>query len=368
MKTVCEANRCTGCMACFTICPKQAIEIKDDLETYNAVIDESKCIDCGQCYAFCSVNETPKLKQPISWNQGWASSDRIRSHSSSGGVATAIEEAFVADGGLVCSCTFKDGRFVFSIAHSKDQIRDFCGSKYVKSSPAGVYKLIKNELQAGQKVLFVGLPCQVAAIKKFIGTQLINLYTIDLICHGTPSPLILEKFLKQQDISLSNISDVSFRSDNKFQLMCNEKYIGTPGVLDLYSIAFLNSLCYTENCYSCKYAKLQRVADITLGDSWGSKLPEMERKKGVSLILCQTSKGDELLKKADLHLFSVDLENAIMHNHQLEYPSTMPETRAKFFEGIKENRKFNVLIRETLPKQYLKQLIKQFLVRMQLMR
>ena len=75
----------------------------------------------------------------------------------------------------------------------------------------------------------------------------------------------------------------------------------------------MRTLCcrYGRNCYSCKYANLKRVADLTIGDSWGSDLPEHIQKEGLSLLLCQTQKGRELLEKMQLNLLPVDMQNEV---------------------------------------------------------
>lgn len=365
MKTVCEKNLCAGCMACVEKCPKSAIEIRDNMRAYNAVIDENKCIACGACYKVCQVNDFNEFQEPIYWKQGWAKQDTIRKNASSGGIATAIEFAFIKKGGCVCSCVFEEGNFRFKVTDDANDVKAFSGSKYVKSNPQNVYKEIRNRLKKGQYVLFVGLPCQVAAVKIAFEKKLQNnLYTIDLICHGTPSPKILEKFLEQYGVQLDEINTIQFRTKNKYFLKKDHQYISMPGTLDKYSIAFLNSISYTENCYSCKYAKLERVSDITLGDSWGSLLDKEIQSQGLSLILCQSEKGKELLDMADLELTDVDLQIAVANNHQLEYPSSMPDKRSEFFEKLEKGENFNNLIGKIYFKQTLKQMIKGVLIKM----
>lgn len=130
--------------------------------------------------------------------------------SSSGGVAAAIERAFIKNGGIVCSCTFNFGKFEFDFAESEDEVSKFTGSKYVKSNPEGIYKKILEKLKLGRKVLFVGLPCQVTAVRHYTRNHQ-NLYTIDLICHGTPSPQILDSFLSDYGIRLTEIQSIRFR-------------------------------------------------------------------------------------------------------------------------------------------------------------
>ena len=368
MKTVCQLNQCAGCMACVDICPKEAITIDDNLVAYNAVIDENKCIGCNACHKVCQSNNPAKQLSPIKWYQGWAEVSDVRKHSSSGGMATAISQAFIESGGVVCSCTFYDGEFIFEFAEKIEDLNKFAGSKYVKSNPRGIYKSVKEYLKRGRDVLFIGLPCQVSALKNFVGAQYEDgLFTADLICHGTPSPKLLEMFLNQYGHTLTELRDIQFRVKAKFMVYGDYKGIITNGVSDKYSIAFLNSLTYTENCYSCQYACKDRVSDLTLGDSWGSELPMDEQKKGVSLILCQTEKGDRLLHMANIHLENVDIEKAIANNHQLAHPSVMPKRRNEFYKGLR-NHKFNSLVFWQFPKQCLRQDIKRLLIKMHMVR
>lgn len=369
MKTVCQMDDCTGCMACREICPHGAIQIVDNMKALNAVIDEEKCVNCNLCRKVCQNNNKVILTHPIMWKQGWASDDAVRATSSSGGVAQAIELAFVKSGGTVCSCIFRSGTFGFSLAETEEEVRKFSGSKYVKSTPYRIYKDVESKLKMGKRVLVVGLPCQIAAIKIYVNEKYQGgLYTIDLICHGTPSPKILEVFLRQYNINLKDLSNIQFRNKNMFAIRENVKYIETKGVLDKYSIAFLNSICYTENCYYCQYAKLERVSDITLGDSWGSNIEAKEQRNGISLILSQTEKGNQLLQLADLELMDVDLDRAITHNHQLEHPSIKPALRDKFFHNIQNNQKFNHVVRTIYPKQCAKQFIKGILIKAKILR
>lgn len=289
MKTVCTKDNCTGCMACVESCPKNAIKIVDELDSYNAIINEEQCVNCDLCRKVCQNNRNVKFTQPIMWKQGWARDTLVRSSSSSGGVAQAIERAFVRTGGIVCSCAFEKGTFGFMFAESEKEVEKFKGSKYVKSNPSGIYKKI--------------------AVRE--GTS----------------------------------------------------YIVQKGVLDKYSISFLNSISYTENCYHCQYANIMRVSDITLGDSWGSNLDIQEQRKGISLILNQTPKGKELLEQSELELMDVELNRAIEHNHQLRHPSIKPNTREIFFGEIKNGKNFNAIVRKLYPKQSAKQLVKMFLIK-----
>lgn len=357
MKIVCEINKCAGCMACVDICSKNAIKIEDNLFTYNAIIDENKCINCNLCHSICQENNPIELSNPILWKEGWAKDENIRKKSSSGGYASAISRAFVRNGGVVCSCIFQDGEFNFTCVENEQDIDKLSGSKYVKSNPKGIYKEVTVFLKMDRKVLFIGLPCQVAAVKKYTKNN-VNLYTIDLICHGTPSPKVLDIFLREHGCTLQSIKDISFRSKTKFGLNNEEKRFSVPTVTDDYLYTFLNSTIYTDNCYSCKYATIERTGDLTLGDSWGTTLQQDIMKKGISLLLCQNDKGKELLEGAKLELLKVDLKKSIEFNHQLNHPSIKPVQREKFLKGLKEGKTFKKMMFCVYPKRYLKNFIK----------
>lgn len=346
MKTVCELNMCNGCMACVEKCHRNAITIKDDLKYYNALVDTKKCVDCGLCTKVCPRENDNDMSKPKWWYQGWADSE-IREHASSGGAASAIIRAFIKNGGYVASCLFDSGKFVFEVTNEMAVARKFAGSKYVKSNPEKIYGKIQSLLKANQKVLFIGLPCQVAAVNQFIKDKT-NLVTADLICHGTPSPYLLKKCLQEYGHDINTLTDINFRIKSLYELNRDGKPIAAFHTMDNYLIAFLHSYDYTENCYSCKFATLDRVSDITLGDSWGTELSG-EVKNGVSLILCQSEKGKELIESAGLKLLDVDINNAISHNEQLNKPSKCSKSRDQFFENYNRYNNFGKALVKTAP-------------------
>lgn len=367
MKTVCEKNKCAGCMACLEMCPKQSIAVYEGLSAYNAVIDDTKCIDCGLCHELCQANHPANAVEPIGWWQGWARDPEIRKISSSGGVAASLELSFVKAGGIVCSCAFEKGEFRFIFAETAEEIRKFSGSKYVKSTPRAIYRKIKNMLRVGRKVLFVGLPCQASAVRNYVGKQLQeHLYIVDLICHGSPSPKVLDLFLRQYGLNLKELDDIRFRTKTNFQVDSDSKYLSILGTRDCYTISFLNALSYTENCYQCHYASIKRVSDVTLGDSWGSEMDDEMKKKGISLILCQTEKGEELIANSELELHEVELNKAIENNHQLQEPSKMPEKRKYFLESLQDGKPFNKTVMKCYPKQCIKQMVKGILIKLRI--
>lgn len=368
MSTVCEENQCAGCMACVEICPKNAVCMEDTMDACNAVVDESKCIHCGACERICPNLIQCELKKPLSWCQGWAEEEETRRSSSSGGVCASLIRWFAQRYGTVCACVFREGQFVFAFSDELEDVSLYAGSKYVKSNPLGVYKGIVERLRRGEKVLFVGLPCQVAAVRNAVRPRMESgLYTIDLICHGSPSPLLLERYLEERKKDIARISAIDFREKTRFGLRCDGKYVVSKRVKDMYTCAFLSGLDYTDNCYSCRYAQSKRLGDITLGDAWGSSLVAEEQRKGISLILCQTEKGEKLVKEAPLHLEKIDIERAREANHQLNGPSTLHSKRRIFFEAIRKGNSFEKAVAKSMPKIYGKEMTKEILSKLKLL-
>lgn len=359
--TVCEQNQCAGCMACVDVCAKDAITVVDEEEYMNAVINPFLCINCGVCHKICQKNNPAEMKTPIKWCQGWADSE-TRATSSSGGFGQELMRTAFRAGWTVAACKFSNGEFKFDLLEDETEVLNFTGSKYVKSNPRGIYNLVKEKLQAEKKVLFIGLPCQVSAMRNYVKDD-INLYTVDLICHGSPSQQLLKKAVNERGVDLSQIKEISFRHADRFALETKPVSIVPEGVQDRYTLSFLKGICYTENCYSCEYAQTKRVGDISIGDSWGTEMTS-ELAKGISLVMCQTGKGQQLLDMINFNFFDVDIKTSIQRNNQLQYPSPMPKERMHFFDDMKKGKSFSATVMRAYPKECLKQNVKELLIKM----
>lgn len=364
METVCKLNQCTGCNACVNSCKLDAIQLIDNMKSMNAVIDMTKCVNCDVCKNVCPNNNAVEKHEQIYWKQGWAKEIEMRNSGSSGGIASALISSFIENRGYVCSCIFSKGKFKFICTNDLKEAKKFAGSKYVKSYPENVAKEIKKHIEDGKKVLFIGLPCQVAGMLNFIPKRFHDkLYTIDLICHGTPSHKLFEWYLEENNVNILELKDIKFRYKGGMGL--NIKGLSMPGTVDRYLISFLQALNYTENCYECQYSTINRVSDLTLGDNWGTDL-QNEMLNGVSLIGCQTEKGCELLDMTKLTLCDVDIEKSKKENGNLVHPSVAPKFRDEFFVKVNEGENYNRLIFKYFPKQCVRQMIKGVAIKLKL--
>lgn len=357
MITVCKNNECMGCMACIDVCPVAAIAINDNEMQLNAVIDKEKCLNCNQCIKVCQKNNPVELQTPIMWRQGWAKED-TRSIGSSGGIASEIMRCFIDDRSYVASCAFLYGKYMYMATNDIYDLYKYAGSKYVKSNPEGIYKTIQELLEQKKRVLMIGLPCHIAAAKKYLGDNYSSyFYTIDIICHGSPSQKVLDSFIKENGYELTNVSKIQFREKNVFGIAVDNAFCVPKGSIDRYMLGFLRGLFYTDNCYDCPYAKRERVGDLTIGDSWGSELTD-EKAKGISLILCQNVKGQELLDISELSLFNVNVDKAVNANGQLDHPSQRPKERVVFFKKYKKTGSVRKGVFYAYPKDCIRQYIK----------
>ncbi len=350
---ICPEKNCTGCFACKSICPMQAVSIKID-NTGKAVpfIAEDKCVSCDLCKNVCpEINKVQKNTAEYAI----ASVQRIRPDrlSSSGGVATVLAEKVIEKGGVVFGCASKNGKIEHvAITNTKD-LALLKGSKYVYSENNNAYKSAKEFLDCGKLVLYIGTPCQVAGLKNFLRKDYENLFTVDLICHGTPPTTYLEEHIKS-NVKNKKWDRVAFRGEKEFYLSVYDQdklLYSRKNKEDLYFSAFLEGLTYRESCYSCDYASIERCADITLGDFWGldrSKLG-VDMQGRISLVLPNTQKGEKLLNECEDKLMTEvrPLEEAVNEKQgNLKHPSKRHEERDEFLR-LYEKHGFTKAITKT---------------------
>lgn len=220
-------------------------------------------------------------------------------------------------------------------------------SKYVQSDPKDSYTKVKQRLSEGKRVLFTGTPCQIAGLYAFLGGNPENLYTVDLICHGVPSPKFFKKYLEYQNKQTAGrVIYFNFRSKDKrgwgtqYLLKTKTKTKTKTLSLDRYGKHFMDGDCYRESCYQCAYANTSRVGDLTVGDFWGiaKSHPCFNSPKGVSSVFVNTEKGQKLFEMMRVlaEVEEATLEEGMVKQHNLVQPSNRPVTRDTFYKSIDE--------------------------------
>ena len=347
-ETVAKTKNCTGCGACLNICPTKAIEMQADAEGFLFPrINEKQCTDCGLCLKICPAEHPlyEHLQKPACYAA--AAQDELRSQSSSGAVFPLLAEDFLQKGGYVSGAAFDENNRVRHIViGSSEELQKIKGSKYVQSDTGHSYSEIKKLLKENKPVLFSGTPCQVAGLRAFLQKDYENLLTVDIVCHGAPSPVAFEKYAAGMlNKEGEKILAVNFRDKkNGWEPYCltvktNHDIYSTNRWKDLFIRAFLENLILRKSCAQCPFARFPRQGDITLGDFW--KVEKFSDKlndgRGTSLVLINSAKGKKYFNDISSKFVfcqKVPLKYAIQGNPSLvSAPVPHPE-RNCFFENL----------------------------------
>lgn len=343
---ICKSEKCTGCGVCADACPKKCISIKyDEKGFYKSYIDESLCVSCNRCKDVCPANHPNKKNRIQKAYKARRTDKYAASASTSGGIASVLSEYIIKNGGVVVGCGYDENMCLkHSIATSLDEIENFKGSKYVQSYASGIYRKVRDNLSDGKKVLFVGTPCQVAAVKNYLGKNYDNLYTVDFVCHGVLSQYAFEKYINSLNHTEKPVS-IKFRNKTKGyrnKKACSEIQIEYP-VETIRAITesgvyywFSSSLAVRESCYKCSFVSPNRVADITLADYIGNDLDDTDNEIGVNTVFVNTDKGCAMLEsvKSEIIAERKNVGETIKKYVRLTMGSKKPSCREEFYTDL----------------------------------
>jgi coenzyme F420-reducing hydrogenase beta subunit len=342
---------CCGCTACMSICPKQAITMIVDEEGFlYPSIDQELCTECDLCKKVCPFSDNYRTSDNYDQPLVYAAKhkdDNVRMNSSSGGMFTAISDYILDINGVIYGAAFDEN---FVVRHQKAETTEernkFRGSKYVQSNLIGIFEDIKNELKKGETVLFTGTPCQNAGLHSYLNKSYDNLYLCDIVCHGTPSPLlwkeyvgVLEKGVKSRLVQYSfRYKEVGWRGYNVYTLFDNGKSKLNNSDVMTYANIFSSDLALRPACHNCKFCNFSRQSDITIGDFWGieKSMPDFDDNIGVSLVLINSLKGQELFNNISKNLHRRESNTRDCLQHNLHTPSQPSPRRDEFWQDYKD--------------------------------
>lgn len=346
-----EDEMCCGCGNCSLVCSKKAVTLQLDNEGFlMPIVDDSKCVKCGKCFLFCPVlNQKEELKTNfgIQAYYGIAKDKKTLATTTSGGVATLLSKEIIKLGGVVYGCSYINSFQDVEIrrATAIDELDKFKGSKYVQANKGDIFHSIKNDLENGIQTLFIGLPCEIAALKVFLKRKYDNLYTVDLVCHGPTSTYALRDYVKRYSKERPDlITEFSMRYKN------NDKW--TPYYIYLKynngkihkeifwgsDFGFVFGRFGRKSCYQCSFKAENKYSDITLGDAWGADKDIIKNNNtGISAIIINTVRGVELLKRTQsIQLIEANLDRIVYGNPNLVKTRELSSERKIISSSIKK--------------------------------
>lgn len=342
MPTLATPKDCTGCSACYNICPHNAITISSNMEGFLMPdIDYNKCVECRLCEKACPIVNQINLKYPEAEDAYAFWDNETRTKSSSGGAFSAIARWVIDNGGVVFGAAWtKDG---FHCQHkmctNADELADLRGSKYLQSDIQKTFCAAREALRNGNYVLFTGTPCQIAGLRSFLIKPYDRLITVDIVCHGVPSNTLFFNYIKKlitEYPKYRNASGFHFRNLQGWgispSLKISKKREVLTGIPNIYMGAFEKAAIFRESCYDCRFNGISRTGDITIADFWGIGLQGIpfhkDVTKGVSLVLINTDKGKEIFKSLDnCFMEKRPIKEALKYNHNLIASSSRPDFR-----------------------------------------
>lgn len=344
MKHLCDYKDCCGCMSCVFTCNQKAICVKQDkCGFFYPEIDINKCVDCGLCDKSCPILNNEE-SNPVSETLGARYKDISKViKSTSGGLATYFAEKTLENNGVVYGVAYNNLVPVYTRIDDIASIEKIRGTKYTEPRK-DFWDSLSTDLKHCRKVLFIGTPCTVAAVKnKFRNSD--GLYTCELVCHGITSQRVLEEYKTIKE-NKHNSRIISINLRYKKGGIWDPPYLRTEYANQeeeeeefyfesLFGYAFLNMS--RESCYNCKFKGDKSCADITIGDYWGvSKDSEVYAEQGVSLLLCRTDKGKEMIDFDDQICYEMaDYNKVIVSNYPIVSPTLRTKENQQFVKRFK---------------------------------
>ena len=348
MITITDKHNCCGCSACVQTCPKQCISFEEDEQGFRyPLVDKGVCVDCGLCEKVCPVLNAGEPRQPLEVYAAINPNEEIRRESSSGGIFTALAKAVLDEGGVVFGARFNDQwEVVHAYTESREGLAPFRGSKYVQSRVGETYRQAKAFLQQGRKVMYTGTPCQIAGLKRYLGKEYDQLLTVDVVCHGVPSPLVWRDYLRDITANnLSQIASINFRDKStgwknysvKISGKEGKDYVNESFRQNLFMQVFLKDLCLRPSCTNCAAKSGKSCSDLTIADYWGMEDPNWDDNKGTSLALVHSSQGQQSMDACGVSKKQTSYEEAYRHNPSIERSVAENKYIAPFWSSFSSN-------------------------------
>ena len=370
-KATASPESCCGCGACAKACPRQCIRMVADADGFVfPQVDADACVNCGRCEQVCPFERKPDVGDRVqpkiyaARQRSQAVLTAAASGGAFGGIAAALSDEPGGKDWWVWGAVLDENlRVCHRCRRLSEGLEPFHKSKYVQSDLGDALPEIRRQLKAGERVLFSGTPCQVAALRNYLGEGPIqdNLFCVDLVCHGVPSQRMFDRYIEEEGRALkSPIRQVEFRHkvyrgrkegwDSRYMRLTLAD--GRQKVRNRYQSRFLRAyyayLFQRKSCYTCPFTTAERNGDVTIGDFWGVKrmLPEVDEDRGISQIQVNTAAGERVMERVEreMELWPVDREAYIKRSGgAMVQPAAANRNRKAFFRAARDDSFFRAV-------------------------
>lgn len=407
MIQIVDKRQCCGCAACVQCCPKRCISLYEDEEGFlYPQVDKKSCVDCGLCEKVCPWlgEDMKEISQKVLAVKNRKDEDRMSS--SSGGMFIALAREVLRTGGVVFGVVFDDVNEVkITYAETLDETFPMMGSKYLQAKVGTAFADAERFLKQGRNVLFSGTPCQIYGLHKYLQKKYSNLLSVDFLCHGVPSPGVWRRYLKETIKHLqsarraaagkntvfsclnamSTLVDIEFRDKilhgwKKYSFVVRKK---SASKADLNSVllsdmhrenpfmrGFLSDIYLRPSCYECKCKNGVSRSDLTIADFWGidTLMPDFDDDKGVSLVLVNTEKGQQIFNKLSMEVHLSALSDVMPLNGGFKEYTVPHPGRSEFFQRFAAGETVDSIVEDLLRvplwRRAARRIKKEFVIRM----
>lgn len=338
-------DRCTGCGACSSGCPKGAIRMAPDREGFLYPEVTDGCVQCGHCAHVCPVQKQREHRTAPQVFAVWSRDESVRQASTCGGAFSALAEYVLEGGGVVFGAALDENlRVVHTAVKNVHDLSRLRGMKPVQSDTGDAYQQVRLYLDQGRQVLFSGTPCQVDGLYRYLGEHPERLLTCDVACGGVCSPGVWAQLVKSmayvkqhRPTAVEFCGKLTGDRERRFRVKFEGggRYDAPMGKCEL-GRGIARRLFMRPACHRCAYATTDRPGDVTLGDFSGGSFAPEEKKSGVSMLLINTAKGAQVFDMLPLERQHRTLEEAEACCAALREPPMAPAEREKFFHAMEQ--------------------------------
>lgn len=312
LKILNENHACTGCGACVSACPRQALTLEYNEEGfYYPMCNKEKCISCRICEKVCHVLGAP-ISGTVDRNYTpfmiKAKSARIVDESSSGGVFTMLSEWVLKQRGVVYGARYNyNEEKLEHCSTEKCALSELRKSKYIESYMGDTYVKVLKDLKAEKPVLFCGTPCQVKGLKTFLDFKKVNqekLLLVRFICHGVPSNKFFTEYKHFEERRYGGKvvyldfrpKNRGWRTSNLLLKFSNGKVLDQLHLCNYYYYYYQHNYLLRKCCYNCMQL-CDTCGDFTIADFWGIHFyqPTNPENRVLSLVLAHSEKSLKII-------------------------------------------------------------------------